>query len=188
MRTNRFSAQAMPGQEIVMTGWIGLEGTAIIAEEKEKELLERYNKSFIDKAKRMRGGMSLTSETEIAKKAGVSSMYPVEDGGIFAALWKMGAETKEGLEVDLHKILVKQETVEICEFYNISPYMLRSNGCMIMISDKAYYLVEKLIAEGIMAAVIGFMTDSNGRLVINGEEGRYLVPPEGDEIYKVLKI
>ena len=186
MKTNRFSIIAKPGQEIVMTKWIGLEGTAIIAKEKEEELLERYNQSFLNKAKRMTESISLDRDIEIAKEAGVTSIYPLGQGGIFACLWEMGENRQSGLVVDLHKILLKQETVEICEFYNINPYMLMSSGSMLMISDKAYYLVKKFEAEGIEASVIGFMTENNDRLVISGEECRYLVTPKRDELYKLV--
>ncbi len=186
MKVNRFSIKAKPGQEIVMTNWIGLEGTATIAKEKEEELLERYNQSFLNKAKRITESISLSRDIDIAKEAGVTSIYPVGEGGIFACLWKMGENRREGLMVDLHKILLKQETVEICEFYNINPYRLMSSGIIIMISDKAYYLVKKFRAEGIEASVIGFMTENIDRLVVNGEECRCLQAPKRDELYKLV--
>ena len=43
------TAGAKPGQDILVTKWIGIEGTSIIAKEKEKELLERFSQAFVDK-------------------------------------------------------------------------------------------------------------------------------------------
>ena len=180
------TAGARPGQEIVMTKWAGLEGTAIIAAAKEEQLRTKYNQSLLDGAKQLIDFISVVPEARIARECGVTSMHDVTEGGIFGALWEIGAASKVGLEVDLRKILLKQETVEICEFYDINPYMLISSGCMLMITDQANYLVERLKAAGIAAAVIGRITQGNDRIIINEEERRFLEPPKSDELYKVM--
>lgn len=177
---------AAPGQEIVMTKWAGLEGTAIIAAEKEEELKKRYPAGFIDKAKQMIEYISVVPEAMVARAVGVASMHDVTEGGIFGALWEIGAAAGVGMEVYLDKILLRQETVEICEFYDINPYMLISSGCLIIITDKANLLADKLKEAGIAAAVIGRITEGNDRIVINGDEKRFLEPPKSDELYKVL--
>ncbi|MBB2184514.1 hydrogenase maturation factor [Lachnospiraceae bacterium MD1] len=180
------TAGAKPGQEIVMTKWAGLEGTAIIAAAKEEELRSKYSADFINGAKRMIEHISVVPDSKIARSVGVTSMHDVTEGGIFGALWEIGAASKVGLEVDLRKILLRQETVEICEFYDLNPYMLISSGCMLIITDQANYLVDCLKAEGIPAAVIGRITQGNDRIIINEEERRFLEPPKSDELYKVM--
>jgi len=180
------TAGAKPGQEIVMTKWVGLEGTAIIAAAREAELLSKYTTSFIDGAKKLIDYISVVPESKVARAVGVTSMHDVTEGGIFGALWEIGAASKVGMEVDLKKILLKQETVEICEFYDLNPFMLISSGCMLIVTDKANQLVEKLKAEGITSAVIGRITEGNDRIIINDEERRYLEPPKSDELYKVM--
>ena len=42
--------------------------------------------------------------------------------------------------------------------------------------------------EQIHAAVVGKVTDSNDKIVINGEETRFLEPPKTDELYKALQL
>jgi len=180
------TAGALPGQEIVMTKWAGLEGTAIIAAEKYDELITRYPKGFIDGAKSLIEYISVVPEAMIAGEIGATSMHDVTEGGIFGALWEIGAAAKVGMEVFLDKILLKQETVEICEFYDINPYMLISSGCLLIITDKGNLMVDKLKEAGIAAAVIGRITSGNDRIIINGEERRYLEPPKSDELYKVI--
>lgn len=180
------TAGAKPGQEIVMTKWAGLEGTAIIAAAKQTELLSKYSSSFIEGAKKMIDYISVVPESVVARTVGVTSMHDVTEGGIFGALWEIGAASKVGLEVDIKKILLKQETVEICEFFDLNPYLLISSGCMLMTTDKANQLVEALKAEGITSAVIGRITEGNDRIIINEEERRYLEPPKSDELYKVM--
>ncbi len=180
------TAGAKPGQEIVMTKWAGLEGTAIIAASKEAELRTKYNQSFLDGAKKLIDFISVVPEARIARECKVTSMHDVTEGGIFGALWEIGAASKVGLEVDLKKILLKQETVEICEFYDVNPYMLISSGCMLIVTDQANYLVDRLKEGGIAAAVIGRITEGNDRVIINEDEKRFLEPPKSDELYKVM--
>lgn len=180
------TAGALPGQEIVMTKWAGLEGTAIIAAEKYDELIKRYPRGFIDGAKRMIEHISIVPEAMIASSIGAASMHDVTEGGLFGALWEIGAASRTGMEVFLDKIQLKQETVEICEFYDINPYMLISSGCLLVVTDKGNLLVDKLREAGIAAAVIGRITPGNDRVIINGEERRYLEPPKSDELYKVI--
>ncbi len=180
------TSEAKPGQEIVMTKWAGLEGTAILARAKEKELLKKYPASFIDSAKRMLDYISVVPEAKIAREIGVFSMHDAAEGGIFGTLWDIGAASKTGLEVDLQKIQLKQETVEICEFFDINPYMLISGGCLLIVTDRGNLLTDRLIAEGIPATVIGRITEGNDRIILNGEERRFLEPPKADELYKVI--
>jgi hydrogenase maturation factor len=180
------TAGAKPGQEIVMTKWAGLEGTAIIAAAKEQELLSKYSASFIEGAKNLIEHISVVPEAMVARAVGVTSMHDVTEGGIFGALWELGAATKVGLEVDLKKIPMKQETVEICEFYDLNPYLLISSGCMLMVADQANLLVEQLAVKGIPACVIGRITEGNDRIIINEDERRFLEPPKSDELYKVM--
>ena len=85
----------------------------------------------------------------------------------------------------MKRIPVRQETIEICEFFELNPYELVSGGCLLMVADKGYDLVRELEEEHIPAAVIGKTTGDNDRIVINKEERRFLEPRKPDEIYKI---
>jgi len=177
---------AKPGQEIVMTKWAGLEGTAIIANKKEAELLTKYTRDFIDGAKNLIQYISVVPESKVGRKMGVTSMHDATEGGIFGALWEIGEASNVGIEVDLKKIPMKQETIEVCEFYDLNPYQLISSGVMLMITDKANALVDELRKQGIPSTVIGRITEGKNRVVINEDEIRFLEPPKSDELYKVV--
>lgn len=177
---------AVPGMDMIATKWIGLEGTAIIAHEKEQELKERFSQNFIDKAKALDVYLSVMSEAATAVKSGVGAMHDVTEGGIFGALWEMAEASGVGLEIDLKKIPIRQETVEICEFFHINPYELISSGCMLMAAADGNQLVLDLKKAGIPATIIGKATDSNDRVLLTGGERRFLEPPKTDELYKVV--
>ena len=65
------------GQDIVMTKWAGLEGTAIIAKEKESELKTHYYPDFIEGAKSLGSQLSILKESEIAVAHGATSMHDI---------------------------------------------------------------------------------------------------------------
>ena len=55
-----------------------------------------------------------------------------------------------------------------------------------MTTERGHDLVRVLEKEGIAASVIGKTTDNNDRVVVNGEERRFLEMPKPDELYKVF--
>ncbi len=178
---------AKPGDEVLVTKWIGLEGTSIIAREMKDELLSRFNPSFVDKAADFIRYLSVVPESAIAVKNNVTAMHDVTEGGIFGALWEVAEASKVGLKIDLKSIPVRQETIEICEVFGINPYQLISSGSMLMTAPNGHSLAEKLKEAGINAAVIGRVTEGKDRLLINGDETRYLEPPKADELYKIYE-
>ena len=177
---------AKPGMDIIATKWIGLEGTAIIANEKEEELCTHFSRHFVEQAKALDRYLTVMPEAATAENSGVGAMHDVTEGGIFGALWEMAEASGVGLEIDLKKIPLKQETVEICEFFGINPYELISSGSMLMAAEDGNGLVMELEKAGIPAVVIGKATDSNDRVLLNEEERRFLEPPKTDELYKAL--
>ena len=91
-----------------------------------------------------------------------------------------------GLEIDLKKIPIRQETVEICNFLDLNPYELVSGGSLLIAAENGNDLVEAMEKTGIRAAVIGKTTDGNDRVIRNGEEKRFLEPAKTDEIHKLI--
>lgn len=175
------------GQELVVTKWIGLEGSSILAKEKEEILQRQLPNEIIETAKRFDEKLSVVPDSKVAMEIGVSAMHDVTEGGIFGALWEMAAASGVGLTVDLKKIPIRQETVEICEVFDINPYMLISSGSLLIGTNYGYQLVQELERAGIHAAVIGYATEGNDRVVVNGEERRYLEPPKTDELFRALR-
>lgn len=174
-----------PGDALVLTKYIGLYGTAKIARKKEEELLKRYARTFIETAQNARFELSIEKEAKIAQKFDVSAMHDVSKGGIFGALWEMASASNLGIEISLSKIPIRQHTIEICEFFDLNPYQLVSNGSLLIATSRENELVEALERENIPAAIIGRAKKGNDRVVYYGEEKRFLEPSKGDEIQKI---
>ena len=179
------SSGVQPGMDIVATKWVGLEGTAILAREREEELRTRYAKPFIDNAKVFGQMMSIVPEAAVAIKSGASAMHDVSEGGIFGALWELAESAGVGLEIDLKKIPIRQETVEICEFFDLNPYKIVSGGCLLIATTDGNGMVLELEKVGIPATVIGKATDGNDRVLLNEDERRFLETTQTDELYNL---
>jgi hydrogenase maturation factor len=188
-KANSDSQALRPGMDVVMSKWIGLQGTAKIAKEQKEALFQRLPARFIAEAASYDKYMSVVPEAKVAWKEGAVAMHDVSGGGIFRALWELAERAETGIRIDLKKIPVKQESIEICEVFGLNPYELLSGGALLMVAEDGDVLVEKLAQEGISAAVIGRLTDDNDRVIVtrgeDGEELRYLDRPRTDEIDKI---
>ena len=113
-------------------------------------------------------------------------LYAMDEGGFLRALWKMAEASQVGLEMDFSKVPIRQETIEICEIFDINPYKLNSEGAVLIGIPAGEALVQELRRMGMMAAVIGQTNAGNDRILYYNGNGRYLERPAKDEIYKIL--
>ena len=180
------SSKATPGMDVIVTGYVGLEGTAILANEKRAELETRFSKAFIDKSAAYIDHISTAMEAASAIGAGVAAIHDASQGGIFGALWDMAEASGIGLDIDLKKLPIRQDTIEISEFFDINPYKLLSGGSLIIIAADGTRVLRELEKTGKKAVIVGATTDSNDRVLISGEERRFLETAQTDEIYKVF--
>lgn len=181
------SSMGSAGQDIVLLKWIGLEGTFRVMREKKEELERRFVPSFLRQIQDMEQEIFSVREMKTAKQHGVSAMHQITEGGILAALWEMSEASDVGLEVDLKKMSVRQETVEICEYFHLNPYQLTSAGSVLMFAEDGETLVRVLKEEGAQAVVLGKTTADRARVILGGEEKRFLDRPAPDELLKIYE-
>lgn len=171
--------------DIVMTGFAGLRGSVILANRKYSMLRGRYPVAFLEEAKEQQRLLWQIPEAAPAEKSddgsaysfaekSIVAMYLLSKGGVFAGLWNMAKLAGVGLNAYLKSIPIKQETVEICNFFDVDPYRMQSEGSCLLLAENGGRLKARLQKRGIFSEVIGVTTDSNDRVVINGEERRYL--------------
>lgn len=174
------------GDALVMTKWAGSQGAAILAKDHEEKLTSRYTRSFIEDTKQLGENLSIAKEVGIAKRVGVTGMHDVAQGGIYGALWDVASAAGVGFEVDLGKIPIKQETVEICEFFDINPYQLMSAGCLLLGTRNPDKMVEELTKQGIYAEVIGKIVSGNDKVILRDGERFFLEPIKSDELFGIV--
>lgn len=179
------SSGAKEGDNILLTKTAGMEGTAIIAHDKEKELLEKIDKSTIERAKAFINDISVVKEGIIAGKFGISAMHDVTEGGVLGAVWELSEASEKGILIYEEKIPIALETKKICEYYSIDPLKLISSGCMIITVKDGDGLVKELNSKGIQATIIGEVTKGSDKIIYRNNRKLLIEQPETDELYKV---
>ena len=182
------SRSAKAGEEIVLVKWIGMEGTLRIIREEGAALAERFAPGFLNKLEDMRDEIFSDRAMEIAGRNGVSAMHPIGEGGILAALWDMAEGAGITHSVEMKKMTVRQETIEVCEVFHLNPYQLTSTGAVLMVTPKGEELKERLKREGIPAEIIGHTTEGNERIIWGGGEKRFLDRPAPDELARIYEM
>ena len=179
------SSMGMAGQDVVLTNWIGLEGMLRILREKKEELSKRFVPAFLHQIEEQQQYLLAGDELRIAKEFGVSAMHQITEGGILAALWNLTEASGTGIDVDLKKIAIKQETIEVCEHFHLNPYQMTSAGSILLVTHDGEGLVSRLEKNGKKATVIGRLTDCNEKVIWNDTEKRFIDRPAQDELLKI---
>lgn len=181
------SSLLSPGMELLVTRWIGLGGTARIVREKEDVLLQKLPWALVREAKQFAQYEQIERELEIVKAYEKAEVLPLGMGGILTGLWQMADQAGLGLTADLRKIPIRQETIEVCELFDVNPYNLDSSGAILIGTDSAMALKEELEREKIPCTVIGRVQEGAERVLYNQEIKRYIEKPQKDEIYKIME-
>ena len=174
------------GDDIVLIGTAGEAGAAILAVNELEKLKERLPEDYILQAVKSPHTFLVRDEAALAMKSGATSIFHVSESGIYAALWNMAKECRVGLDINIKDIPIRQETVEICNYLDINPYELFSEGCLLVTIKDGHELVEAMFELGAKAAVIGKITDSNDKVVITEDERKFLTKPCPDELLKYM--
>lgn len=171
-------------KDIVMTGYAADYGVAVIARECYNELINRLPQSVVNRAIEYAENVYMLPDNDVISNYS-DCIWNISEGGVFKALRDMADTEATGITVWLDKISIRQETIEICEIYDINPYMLNGKGAILIISEHGNELVRKLQNEGIYASIIGCTADNNDKVVINDNEVRYLESRIVDELHKL---
>lgn len=172
--------------DVVMAGTIAVGASAVMAHLYEKRLREKFHGTFVDDCLKIADFTDVRKITEVSAAYNITYMHNVSDGGVFAAAWELASAVNLGIEIDVSKIPVWQETIEIAELFDYNPYIVDGTGAVLIVMKDGKPLVEELNRRGIYAETIGKITSGRDRVVKNGDEKRFLEPPRGDEIYKFI--
>ena len=169
-------------RDIVAIGWIGLEGTLILTSDCREELEKRFSASLLSRMDMPLKELSVMRAAEIASAEGAGPMANLSDGGFMAGLWELSKKTSGGLDTDLKKVPLLQETIEITEYFGINPYIMASEGCLLAAAADGDRLAECLMENGIFAVRIGSLNSTKDKIIRNGEEIRHLDRPQTDSL------
>ncbi len=137
-----------PGDELVVACPVALKGTSVIAKNKKDKLAERFSAGFIQNCVSLWDAYGAGSIVwKIAQEADASALYAMGEGGFLSALWKMAEASEVGLEADFRKVPIRQETIEVCEIFDLNPYKLQADGAVLIGIRGGEALVQRLRNE-----------------------------------------
>lgn len=180
------TSKPKPNEDIIMTKWAALEGTAIIAKEKEEWLKDKMDTELLRKGQASIQYLSVLPESRIAVDFGVSAMHDITEGGVLGALWEMAHYAGVGMEIEMDQIPIKEETRVICGLFNIDPLRLISSGSMLITCQDGAELIQRFRAQGIEASLIGRTTEETDIIGMKNNKRVIIAPPDVDELYKIM--
>ncbi len=185
------NSNAMVGDEIILTKAIAIEGMALLAREREKELSEKYGNLFVE---RVQGflhdpGISIVNEALIANQAAdIHAMHDPTEGGLATGLLELARVSNTGVIIYDDKIKILDEARILCSEYGLDPMGVIASGALLIVvdPDDSESVLGNLVQNGIDCSVIGKLTDKEDGLniVVNGNV-RELPFFEVDEIARV---
>jgi hydrogenase maturation factor len=167
-------AGAMPGDDVVLTKGPAIETAGILSVIKEKQLLERYPPSIVEKAKALCKQMTVVADALLAMDSGgVTAMHDATEGGVIGGLFEIASASEVGMEIHEAAFVYPDEVRMVCEAFDIDPIAAIAEGSLLITvrPNRSNALVHKLRAAGIDASIVGKVTDDVGMRIIERRDG-----------------
>jgi len=156
------AARAQLGDTVLLTKGIAIEGTALLAREKQEQLGEVISAADLRRSAALleTPGISVVRDARIALEAGgVHALHDPTEGGLAGGLWELAQASGLGIVVYEDSIPVLPECTVLARHFGLDPWGLLASGALLIAaaSDRAAAIAERLHSEGIAAASIGRM-------------------------------
>jgi hydrogenase expression/formation protein HypE len=181
-----------PGDVILLTKGVALEGTAILAREKAGFLSRKLGAAVVRRAARLlfNPGVSVVPEAGAAvREGGVHALHDPTEGGLLSGLYELARAGNVGARIIKEKVPILPETRAFAEVLGFDPLALIASGALLVVVSqrKATQVLSVLSRRGISAAAIGeIRRKGEGIWLEEGGKRRPLLPPERDEIARLL--
>jgi len=185
---------AKPGDVVLLTKGLAIEGTHVIYQEKKGELENKISSPIL---KRIEGflkdpGISVVREATLAAaNADVHCMHDPTEGGLVAGLWEIATASEVGIKIKKESVPIFKETKLVCKEFNLDPLSLLASGALLIVANPKD--AEKLISlykdAGISCTKIGKIVPKKEKVSITTEKGEifYITEPPKDELNKLFK-
>lgn len=188
------AAGAYPGDVLILTKGVAIEGTSIIARTHGAKLNERqgFSSRFISRCRNFvkNPGISVLAEARILiESTRVHAMHDPTEGGVATGVHELSVASGCGMTISSESIMIFPETARLCTHFGLDPLGLIASGSLLAAvpredKEKA---IKALKNHGIAASVIGEVTHKgNGVIIKERGRKRRLKKFTADEITKIL--
>jgi hydrogenase expression/formation protein HypE len=182
---------ARPGDHLLLTKGIPIEGTSILAADFTDRLealprdLVRRGRNFLHDP-----GISVVPEASAAVRAGgVTAMHDPTEGGLATGLWELSMASGVRLEVERSAIHIPPEAAAICDHLGVNPMEAIASGALLLSVQREArgQILDAIEAQGIQAFEIGTVAAGSGVILKSGDEHEVLEPPPRDAIAELFE-
>ena len=181
------SAGARSGDQVLMTKWAGLEGTAILAADFPAPVRSLLGDELYQAALNLGRQISVLPEARLATARGATALHDATEGGILGAIWEMAEGAGLGVRIDRASIPVHPATRRLAEHLRFDPLALISSGALLIAAPPTADLATRLHEAGLAAAAIGVFTGEPDREIVAAGQREPLRPPHGDELWGLIE-
>lgn len=179
-----------PGDVVILTKGVAIEGTAILARERAAALAKKLGRAAVQRAARLLRHISVVPEAKLAARMpGVRALHDPTEGGLLSGLYELARAGRVGLRVFKEEIPVLEETRAFSCVLGFDPLALIASGALLISASPraAPRLLRALARRGVPAAVIGEVQRANaGIKILEAGRSRLLRPPARDEMARLL--
>jgi hydrogenase expression/formation protein HypE len=188
------TAGAKPGDRVLLSKGICIEGTSLLARERGGELLSRgISKDVIKKAQHFLfdPGISVVEEARIAVTEGqVNAMHDITEGGLADGLHELAVAAGVKIVVEESRIPVYAESKILCDMYGLNPLGVIGSGGLLVTAPyrEADRILKAAQSQGVNMTDIGYVEAAGPPSVaMLTPDGTKPVPYfEADEVTKIL--
>ncbi|MCJ7509452.1 MAG: AIR synthase family protein [Dehalococcoidia bacterium] len=185
---------AQPGDDLILTKGIAIEGTAVLAREAADALRRKgVAAAVLETASGyiFQPGISVVREALLAvEKAAVHAMHDPTEGGLATALYEMAEASGVGMWLEEAAIPVLPATQAVCRAAGLDPLGLMASGALLIAlpPQDADRLLAALAEAGIAAGRIGTVTPQDAGVIIGKPDGGRMALPTfaRDEVARFL--
>jgi hydrogenase maturation factor len=181
-----------PGDLVLLTRGIAIEGTAILAREKRVTLARKLPAKILRRAQRLlvRPGISVVQDAMLAQRHGeIHAMHDPTEGGLASGLLELAKAGGVGLRIWKDKVPVLEETRCFSEILGFDPFGLIASGALLVVASarSTPNLLRAYLRHGVRAAIIGEVREAaEGIQVVEKARQTPLRIPARDEIARLL--
>jgi hydrogenase maturation factor len=188
------TAGARPGDWLLLTKGISVEGTALMAREKREHLISRgVSRSLLDRAAGFLHdpGISVVEEARLARFAArPRAMHDITEGGLANGLNEMAEAAGVQVEVERDRVPIYEECRILCSALGLDPLGLIGSGSLLISAppEEARKVLDKAEEKGLPVTHIGrIKPEADPRVVMVQGDVREPVPVfKRDEIAKLF--
>jgi hydrogenase maturation factor len=186
------AGEAKLGDALILTKNVGIEGTAILATDREELLKKALKPTMLRNAKKLYDNISIVKDAVTAFKTGaVHAMHDPTEGGLAGGIHEMADASDLGVKIYEEKIRIAPETLSVCDFFRIDPLQLIASGSLLIAAKRnsANNVLKALEKNQIAAAIIGeFLSSPKERIIIRKKgASEELVRPVSDHLWLALE-